>query len=56
MTLVPPGGGPRGACGDENEGVQDRFATNDADTLATAPYATAGDRQGVQLLIADPLE
>jgi hypothetical protein len=28
--------GPRGACGDENEGVQDRFVTNDADTLATA--------------------
>jgi hypothetical protein len=32
---------PRGACGDENEGVQDRFATNDVDTLATARYATA---------------
>ena len=43
-ALVPPGGVvQRGARGDENEGVQDRFATNDADPLATAPYATAGD-------------
>jgi hypothetical protein len=35
--------GPRGACGDENEGVQDRFVTNDVDTLATALYATTGN-------------
>jgi hypothetical protein len=28
--------GPRGARGDENAGAQDRFVTNDADTLATA--------------------
>ena len=35
--------GPRGACGDENEGVQDSFVTNDRDTLATALYATTDD-------------
>ena len=35
--------GPRGACGDKNEGVQDRFVTNDMDTLATALYATTDD-------------
>src|SRR6185437_4167859 len=35
--------GPRGACGDENEGVQDRFVTNDAGTLATALYGTTDD-------------
>src|SRR3984957_5435461 len=35
--------GPRGACGDENEGVQDRFVTNDVDTLAAALYATTDD-------------
>src|SRR4051794_12474768 len=35
--------GPRGACGDENEGVQDRFVSNDVDTLATA--LCAGDRR-----------
>lgn len=34
---------PRGACGDENEGVQDRFVTNDVDTLATALYAATDD-------------
>ncbi|GGR12937.1 hypothetical protein GCM10010497_13830 [Streptomyces cinereoruber] len=30
MTLVPPGGVAQGgACGNETEGIQDRFATND---------------------------
>src|SRR6478752_4147511 len=35
--------GPREACGDKNEGVQDRFVTNDVDTLGTALYATTDD-------------
>lgn len=44
MTLVPPGGVVQGVpAGDENEGVQDRFVTNDVDTLATALYATTDD-------------
>jgi SRSO17 transposase len=32
-----------GACGDENEDVQDRFEANDVDTLATGLYATTDD-------------
>jgi hypothetical protein len=44
MTLVPPGDVVQGVPAEtRNEGVQDRFVTNDVDTLATAHYATTDD-------------